>query len=50
MEYFKPMRERRAELEADLGYVESILAKGAEKASETADATIREIRAAVGLA
>ena len=49
MEYFKPMRERRVELEADPGYVESVLANGAAKAAETADATMREVRAAVGL-
>jgi tryptophanyl-tRNA synthetase len=49
MDYFKPMRERREELAADPGYVESILAKGAEKAAEVAEQTLSEVRSAVGL-
>ena len=31
-EYFAPLRARRAELEADPGYVDRVLAEGAEKA------------------
>ncbi|NOY74709.1 MAG: tryptophan--tRNA ligase [Kiritimatiellaeota bacterium] len=49
MEYFKPMRARRAELEADSGYIESVLSKGAAKAAETAEETLREVRVAIGL-
>ena len=46
---FEPMRKKRAELEADLGYVESVLRRGAERASTTAEQTIAKVRAAVGL-
>ena len=46
---FEPMRKKRAELEADLGYVESILQHGAERALATADQTMAKVRAAVGL-
>ena len=49
MDYFKPMREKRAELESDMGRVETILAEGAAKAAEIADETLREVRAAIGL-
>ena len=49
LEYFKPMRERRTALEADTGSVDAILADGAARAAETAEATLREVRAAVGL-
>jgi tryptophanyl-tRNA synthetase len=47
--YFEPMRRRRAELEADPGYVERVLAEGAEKANALAEKTVREVRQAVGL-
>lgn len=48
-EYFAPMREKRAALVADPGYVESVLAAGAAKARETAEATLTRVRKAVGL-
>jgi tryptophanyl-tRNA synthetase len=49
MDYFAPMRKRREELLADPGYVDSVLKRGAERASELAHATMDEVRKAVGL-
>jgi len=48
-EYFAPLRQRRAELMKDIPYVENILRESGEKARETAEATMKEIRRAVGL-
>ena len=48
-EYFAPYRSRRAELEADPGHVERVLAEGAEKASAVAESVMRRVRDAVGL-
>ncbi len=48
-EFFRPMRERRAELEKDPGFVEKTLKDGAEKAREAADKTLARVRKAVGL-
>jgi tryptophanyl-tRNA synthetase len=47
-EYFAPFRARRAELEADHGYVERVLAAGAEKANAVAESVMQRVRAAVG--
>jgi tryptophanyl-tRNA synthetase len=47
--YFEPMRKRRAELAADPNYIDSVLADGARKANEIAGATMKRVRAAVGL-
>jgi tryptophanyl-tRNA synthetase len=47
--YFEPMRRRRAELEADPGYVDRVLEEGAEKANALAGATVRKVRQAIGL-
>ena len=47
--HFGPMRERRAELAADMDYVEDVLRKGAEKARAVARETLDKARAAVGL-
>jgi tryptophanyl-tRNA synthetase len=49
-EYFRPFRERRAELEADPGLVESILNAGAEKARAEAARNLLDVKKAVGLA
>jgi tryptophanyl-tRNA synthetase len=43
------MRKRREELLADPGYVDAVLKRGAERASELAHATMDEVRKAVGL-
>lgn len=48
-EYFAPLRQRRAELEADPGYVDSVLADGAERARAVADGVMDRVRKAVGL-
>ena len=42
-----PMQQRAAELEADRGQVQQILRQGAEKASEVARETMKEVMAAV---
>ncbi|MGB8354750.1 MAG: tryptophan--tRNA ligase [Chthoniobacteraceae bacterium] len=49
-EYFAPMRRIRAELEADPKYVEEVLVRGAEAANGIANATLKRVRKAVGLA
>jgi len=49
MEYFTPMKKRRDELASDIGYVNSVLKTGAEKASEVAVQTMKEIREKIGL-
>lgn len=48
-EYFTPMRQRRAELEADPDYVSGVLEQGAEKARAEARKTLNRARRAVGL-
>jgi len=48
-EYFGPMREKRAELAADMDYVNDVLRQGAEKASVLARETLQKARQAVGL-
>ena len=47
--FFEPMRKRRAELEADPGYVEEILRKNGEIARAEALKLMKKVRAAVGL-
>jgi len=49
VEYFKPYREKRAELEKNMGYVKEVLAKGAKRAHEVASKTLAQVRNAVGL-
>jgi tryptophanyl-tRNA synthetase len=48
-EQFEPMREKRAELENNMDYVNDVLAKGAEKARTEARKTLSAARRAVGL-
>jgi tryptophanyl-tRNA synthetase len=47
--YFAPIRERRAELAADPGYPLSVLRAGNQRANEIADATLDEVRTAMGM-
>jgi len=47
--YLAPTRERYAELRADQGTLEQILAAGAEKARAIAQPTLAEVRAAMGI-
>jgi len=49
IDYFKPYRQKRAELENNLGYVKEVLANGAERAKAVAAKTLAEVRKAVGL-
>lgn len=48
-EYFAPMRARREQLAADCGYVDQVLADGAQRASQTAQTVMQRVREAVGL-
>jgi tryptophanyl-tRNA synthetase len=48
-DYFAPYRARRDEILADQGYVEKVLAQGAEKARTVARQTLARVRDAVGL-
>jgi len=49
MDYFAPMRQKRAELVKNLDYVEQVLRDGAARANAVADATMAKVRQAVGL-
>jgi tryptophanyl-tRNA synthetase len=49
IEFFRPMRERRAQLATDPAVVEDTLAAGAAKVRPIIDATMREVREAVGI-
>jgi tryptophanyl-tRNA synthetase len=49
IEYFKPYRERRAELESHLDDVKKMLADGADRARAVAGPTLEKAREAVGL-
>jgi tryptophanyl-tRNA synthetase len=49
IEHFRPMRERRLQLAADPAVVEDTLAAGAAKVRPILDATMAEVRAAVGV-
>jgi tryptophanyl-tRNA synthetase len=49
IEFFRPMRARRDELAADPAVVEETLAAGAAKVRPIIDATMREVRDAVGI-
>ncbi len=49
IEHFRPMREERLRLAADPGIVEATLAAGAARVRPILEATINEVRAAVGI-
>ncbi len=49
IDYFKPFREKRTELENNIDYVKKVLADGAERAKSVAGATLARARDAVGL-
>jgi len=49
VEYFKPFRRKRAELENNIGYVKEVLANGAQRAKTVAAHTLADVRKAVGL-
>lgn len=48
-EYFVPIRERRHRYEHDLDYVIDVLHEGNRRANEIAEATLNEVRAAMGM-
>jgi tryptophanyl-tRNA synthetase len=48
-EYFAPLRERRAAIIADGGYVDEVLRDGREKANRIAGGVMERVRSAVGL-
>jgi tryptophanyl-tRNA synthetase len=48
-EYFEPMRRRRAEILAEPGYVDDVLAHGARQARAAASHVMQRVRGAVGL-
>ena len=47
--FFEPMRKRRAEIERDPRYIDEVLARGAARANELANATTERVRKIVGL-
>ena len=49
IEFFRPMREKRMELAADPDMVERVLAAGAAKVRPILEATLAEVREAVGI-
>jgi len=49
LEYFRPYRQKRDELEQNLDYVRQVLRSGAERARAVAGQTLAEARQAVGL-
>ncbi len=49
IEYFAPIRARRAEIDARQGYVEEVLARGGERAREVARQKLAAVKEAVGL-
>jgi tryptophanyl-tRNA synthetase len=49
IEFFRPMRERRARLADDPKHIEDVLAAGADKVRPIVEATMAEVRRAVGI-
>jgi len=49
IEYFRPFRHKRAELEKNIAGVQAVLASGAERARRAAALTLKRVREAVGL-
>lgn len=49
LQWLEPIQKRRAELEKDPGALKAVLEQGARKATEASGATMKEVRAAMGL-
>ena len=49
IEYFKPFREKRKELENNIDYIKQVLANGAKRAEAVAAGTLDKARKAMGL-
>ena len=47
--YLAPIRERRQELEQDIPFIEEVLAEGNRRAMDVAQATLDEVRHAMGM-
>lgn len=47
--FLAPIRERRRELEGDMAYIEDVLHEGNRRANEIANATLDEVREAMGM-
>jgi tryptophanyl-tRNA synthetase len=48
-EFFAPVRARRAALASEPGYLRQVLLEGNERATAMGDATLAEVRAAMGM-
>ncbi|MEG1098225.1 MAG: tryptophan--tRNA ligase, partial [Raoultibacter sp.] len=48
-EYLAPLRERRRTFEGDLDYIKDVLHEGNKRANIIADATLNEVREAMGM-
>jgi tryptophanyl-tRNA synthetase len=48
-DFFAPIRARRAELARDPGYLRQVLGEGNDRANEIADATLAQVRTAMGM-
>lgn len=48
LEYFRPYREKRIELENNLDYINNVLKEGAEKAREESEKIMEKVRSRVG--
>lgn len=49
IDHFRPFKQKREELENNIGYVKEILAKGAKRAKTIAGETLTQVKKAVGL-
>ncbi len=49
LEYFKPYREKREELEKNMDYVRDVLKEGAQRARAIASQKVKQVKEAVGL-
>ncbi len=49
VDFIRPIRERSKEIQADQAYLAGVIKTGAEKARESADATLKLVRQAMGL-
>jgi len=48
VEHLRPLQQRYGELTAEPGFLDSVLAAGAQRASETAEQTLADVRDALG--
>ena len=48
-EYFAPIRARREKLASDMDYIKDVLREGNRRANEVAEATLAEVREAMGM-